>query len=129
MAELPVTPLEVAASEQDALLATKLHVPPGRAGFVARPRLRDQLDEGLARRLMLVCAPAGFGKTALLADWARRSQRPVAWLSLDQGDNEPVRFWRQVAAALERVRAGVGERVAGLLWPPAALVRGGGDRP
>ena len=119
MAELPVTPLEVAASEQDALLATKLHVPPGRAGFVARPRLRDQLDEGLARRLMLVCAPAGFGKTALLADWARRSQRPVAWLSLDQGDNDPARFWRHVTAALDQALPGIAERLVGLLGPPA----------
>src|SRR6266545_6355825 len=115
MAELPVTPLEVAASEQDALLATKLHVPPGRAGFVARPRLRDQLDEGLARRLTLVCAPAGFGKTALLADWARRSQRPVAWLSLDDADNDPARFWRHVAAALDTLRPGVAQQVAALL--------------
>src|SRR6266536_940011 len=119
MAELPVTPLEVAASEQDALLATKLHVPPGRAGFVARPRLRDQLDEGLARRLTLVCAPAGFGKTALLADWARRSQRPVAWLSLDQGDNDPARFWRHVTAALDQALPGIAERLVGLLGPPA----------
>ena len=57
----------VAASERDVLLATKLHVPRPQPGFVARPRLVQALDEGLARRLILVCAPAGFGKTALLA--------------------------------------------------------------
>ena len=63
-------PAGVAAPERDILLATKLHVPRPRPGFVARPRLLEALGEGLARRLILVCAPAGFGKTALLADWA-----------------------------------------------------------
>ena len=57
------------------------------------------------RAATLVCAPAGFGKTSLLADWARSGDRPVAWLSLDPGDNDPVRFWRYVAAALDRAGA------------------------
>jgi LuxR family maltose regulon positive regulatory protein len=81
-----------AAAERDVLLATKLHVPGPRPGSVPRLRLADRLDEGLGRGLVLVCAPAGSGKTALLADWARRAQRPVAWLSLDEGDNDPARF-------------------------------------
>jgi len=81
-----------AASERDALLATKLHVPRPRPDLVPRPRLAERLDEGLASGLMLVCAPAGYGKTVLLADWARRGQQPVAWLSLDDGDNDPARF-------------------------------------
>jgi LuxR family transcriptional regulator, maltose regulon positive regulatory protein len=120
MAESPaVTRSAVAAAEQDVLLATKLHVPGPRPGFVARPRLAGMLDEGLARQLILVCAPAGFGKTALLADWARRGDRPVAWLSLDAGDNDPARFWRHVVAALDRVRPGTGERAGPLLGPPA----------
>ena len=80
---------------------------------------RKRLDEGLARGLILVCAPAGFGKTALLADWARRGKRPVAWLSLDAADNDPARFWRHAVAALDRVRPGIGERVGPLLGPPA----------
>ena len=101
------------------LLATKLHVPHRQPGFVGRPRLMQALDEGLARRLILVCAPAGFGKTALLADWARRGDRPVAWLSLDAGDNDPARFWRHAVAALDRARPGIGERVGALLGPPA----------
>jgi LuxR family transcriptional regulator, maltose regulon positive regulatory protein len=101
--------------ERDALLATKLHIPRPRAGLVARPRLVERLDEGMARELVLVCTPAGFGKTTLLADWVRGGQRPVAWLSLDDGDNDPVRFWRHVAAALDTVRPGVAERVVPLL--------------
>jgi len=101
--------------ERDALLATKLHIPRPRAGLVARPRLVERLDEGMARELVLVCTPAGFGKTTLLADWVRGGQRPVAWLSLDEGDNDPVRFWRHVAAALDTVRPGVAEQVVPLL--------------
>ena len=108
----------VAASERDVLLATKLHVPRPRKGFVARPRLVGALDEGLAGRLILVCAPAGSGKTALVADWARSDERPVAWLSLDAGDDDPARFWRHVVAALDRARPGIGELARPLLGPP-----------
>ena len=90
----------------EGLLATKLHLPRPPTGFVARRRLVDRLDEGLARELTLVCAPAGFGKTSLLADWSQRRERPVGWLSLDAGDNDPVRFWRHVVAALDRGAAG-----------------------
>jgi LuxR family transcriptional regulator, maltose regulon positive regulatory protein len=103
----------------DALLATKLHVPRPQPGFVPRPRLTARLDEGLAHGLILVCAPAGFGKTSLLADWTHRDQRPVAWLSLDAGDNDPARFWRHVVAALGRVRLAAAGRIAPLLGPPA----------
>ena len=105
-------------AERDMLLATKLHPPRPRPGFLARPRLLERLTQGAARELTLVCAPAGFGKTALLADWAHHSPRPVAWLSLDEGDNDPARFWRHVAAALDKVGAGIGERVTALLDPP-----------
>ena len=99
---------------RDRLLATKLHIPRPRPGFLARPRLLDRLTEGTAQELTLVSAPAGFGKTSLLGDWARRSRRPVAWLSLDGGDSDPARFWRYVAAALDRVRPGVRRRVDAL---------------
>jgi LuxR family transcriptional regulator, maltose regulon positive regulatory protein len=112
------TPSE-AASERDVLLATKLHMPRPRPDLVPRPRLAERLDEGLARGLMLVCAPAGYGKTVLLADWARRGPQPVAWLSLDVGDNDPARFWRHGVAALDRSRPGLAERVAPLFGPPA----------
>lgn len=109
----------LAADLPDGLLATKLHVPVSRPGFVIRPRLAGQLEAGLARTLTLVCAPAGFGKTALLADWSQRSGRSLAWVALDNGDSDPVRFWRHVVAALDRVRPGTAQRIGSLLGPPA----------
>jgi LuxR family transcriptional regulator, maltose regulon positive regulatory protein len=122
MAEPPAPP-SPAGLERDALLATKLHLPRPRPGFVPRLRLLERLDQGMVRELVLVCTPAGFGKTTLLADWARGGRRPVAWLSLDEGDNDPARFWRHVAAALDGIRPGVAERVAPLLrgLQPAAF--------
>ena len=112
------TPVQVAKSGPDALLATKLHLPRPRPGFVPRPRLARRLEEGLARGIALVCAPAGYGKTVALADWARRNGRPVAWLSLDVDDNDPVRFWRHVVAAVGAARPEVAERVLPLFGPP-----------
>jgi LuxR family transcriptional regulator, maltose regulon positive regulatory protein len=109
---------EAAVSGHDVLLATKLHLPRPRPGFVPRPRLAGRLDEGLAQGLVLVCAPAGYGKTVALADWARHSGRPVAWLSLDTGDNDPVRFWRHVVAAVGPARPGAAERVLPLFGAP-----------
>lgn len=81
-------------SERDVLLATKLNVP----GLIPRLRLAQRLDEGLGLGLVLACAPAGCGKTALLAEWVRRGRHPVAWLSLDACDDDPARFWRHAVA-------------------------------
>jgi len=95
MAEPPTTtPLTPAPPERDVLLATKLHVPRPRPGLVPRPRLLEQLDKGMASALTLVCAPAGFGKTSVLAEWARRRPPSVSWLSLDHSESDPARFWR-----------------------------------
>jgi LuxR family maltose regulon positive regulatory protein len=123
MAQPPAAISPAAASaERDALLTTKLHLPRTRPGFVVRPRLTERLAGAADGELILVCAPAGFGKTALVADWARRSNLPVAWLSLDEADNDPARFWRHAAVALDAVCPGMAERVLGLLGPspPAA---------
>jgi LuxR family maltose regulon positive regulatory protein len=81
-------------------LATKLYVPAPRRGFVARPRLREKLRHGADAGLTLVSAPAGFGKTALLAEWIATTDgqdRSVAWLSLEAADSEPAAFWGYVA--------------------------------
>jgi LuxR family maltose regulon positive regulatory protein len=93
----------LAAARRDVLLSTKLHAPGARPGFVSRSRLTERLDEALGRGLVLVCAPAGYGKTALLAGWARHRERPVAWLSLDA-----------VARALQLDE---GERLHLAMWP------------
>ena len=110
---------EAGTSERDVLLATKLNVPGLRPDLVPRPRLAQRLDQGRGRGLVLVCAPAGYGKTVLLAEWVRRGRHRVAWLSLDAGDNDPARFWRHMVAALDRVRPGISERMAPLLGPSA----------
>jgi LuxR family maltose regulon positive regulatory protein len=93
------------------LLATKTRPPRPRAGLVARPRLLDALEQGAAPKLILVAAPAGFGKTTLLADWLAASTPSgtgVAWVQLDPNDNDPVRFWSYVVAAIRTVAAEVG---------------------
>ena len=106
------------------LLETKLYVPRSRRGLVPRPRLTERLDRGIASKLMLVSAPAGFGKTTLLTEWlaagpaAPADERAAAWLSLDRGDNDPVSFWTYVIAALRTVAAGVGENALALLHAP-----------
>ncbi len=100
------------------LLATKLHPPPVRADWVARPRLYAALEAG--RRVTVVCAPAGFGKSTLVTAW--RAQSPaapaLAWLSLDDADNDPARFWAYLAAALERAAPGLGQPALALLGAP-----------
>jgi LuxR family maltose regulon positive regulatory protein len=122
MTEPPTSSPDLAAPrERDELLATKVNLPRTRPDRLARSRLSQRLDEGMAQALILVCAPAGFGKTTLLADWATSASCPVAWLSLDEGDNDPARFWRYVVAALDRARGGLGEQLRPLLTAPTPL--------
>jgi LuxR family maltose regulon positive regulatory protein len=103
-----------------AILATKLYIPPSRQRVVLRPRLVERLDEGLAagNRLTLVSAPAGFGKTTLVSEWVAGCGRPVAWLSLDEGDSDPSRFQTYLVAALQTVAPGIGEGLLALLRSP-----------
>ena len=106
------------------LLMTKLFVPPTRPNLVRRQRLTGRLNEGLGRRLTLISAPAGFGKTTLLSEWIQprtngaTSQVAIGWLSLDEGDNDPARFWSHFIAALQSVREGVGATALALLYSP-----------
>jgi len=86
--------------------------------LVSRPRLLDLLNAGLRRPLTLLSAPAGFGKTALLIDWIESLERPVAWLSLDQNESKPRRFWTYVIAALRTVAPAVGEPALAALLSP-----------
>ena len=85
------------------ILATKLYIPPRRPGIVLRPRLVERLNEGVSSgcKLTLVSAPAGFGKTTLVSEWVAGCGGPIAWLSLDDGDNDPTRFLTYLVAALQ----------------------------
>ena len=106
------------------LLETKLYVPRPRRDLVPRPRLSQRLDRGTTSKLMLISAPAGFGKTTLLTEWLAAGpaepagERLTAWLSLDQADNDPASFWTYVIAALQTVAPGVGESALTLLQAP-----------
>jgi LuxR family maltose regulon positive regulatory protein len=104
------------------LLETKFHVPRGRRGLVARPRLSERLSRGVESVLTLVSAPAGFGKTTLLTEWlaAVPADGPsTAWLSLDQRDNDPALYWSYVVATLRRATApGVGASALSILQSP-----------
>jgi LuxR family maltose regulon positive regulatory protein len=93
------------------VLATKLYIPPPPPQAVQRPRLRERLTAGLHRKLTLIAAPAGFGKTTLVSAWVAGCARPVAWLSLDAADSDPARFLTYLVAALRGVAADIGEGV------------------
>lgn len=101
------------------LVVTKLYIPPTRPNLVARPRLLAQLDEGLraGKRLALLSAPAGFGKTTLITEWVCAAAREIAWLSLDEGDNDPLRFLAYLIAALQQADGRIGRSVQSLLQP------------
>jgi LuxR family transcriptional regulator, maltose regulon positive regulatory protein len=102
------------------LLLTKLYVPPPRLNIVLRPRLIERLNAGLTAgsRLTLISAPAGFGKTTLVSEWVAGCSRPVAWLSLDEGDKDPARFLTYFVAALQTIAADIGVGILNVLQSP-----------
>src|SRR5258708_6954638 len=97
------------------LLSTRLHVPRSPAQLVPRARLIERLRQGLSQSLILLCAPAGFGKTTLLAEFLAQCRVPAAWLSLAEEDNDPRRFLRAVLAALQTGDPSPGASVGALL--------------
>jgi LuxR family maltose regulon positive regulatory protein len=114
------------------VLTTKLYIPLSRSKVVLRPHLIDRLGEGLcqnhdlSRKLTLISAPAGFGKTTLVTEWLRQCDLPAAWLSLDEGDNDLTRFMTYLVAALRMIYEHLGDTVLGMLQspqqPPAELI-------
>ena len=100
------------------LLKTKLYVPPLRPEWVFRPRLVERFKVGLQSKLILVSAPAGFGKTTVVSEGLRSSEIPVGWVSLDEDDNDPTRFWSYLISALQTVWADMGKSALGLLQSP-----------
>jgi len=93
------------------ILATKLYIPAPRPNIVLRPRLIKQMNEGLHRKLTIISASAGFGKTTLVSDWVSRCKRRVAWLSLDEEDNDPARFLAYLITALQTIIPNIGAEV------------------
>jgi LuxR family maltose regulon positive regulatory protein len=102
----------------DQLLTTKLYTPQLSIDLVPRPRLYKRLDEGLMGKLTLVSAPAGFGKTTLVTGWLSESDQPVAWLSLDQGDNDSVRLWTYLIAAIQTIHQEIGVEARQIVSAP-----------
>ena len=103
------------------LLTTKLFTPPPGSNLVSRVRLIEQLNVGLSCKLTLISAPAGFGKTTLVSTWAEQLRRPVAWLSLDEGDNDLARFLTYFLAALQTIGSNIGEGVMGAIQSPGEV--------
>jgi LuxR family maltose regulon positive regulatory protein len=106
------------------ILATKLYIPQTRPKIVFRPRLIERLNEGLHRKMTLIAAPAGFGKTTLISEWTISCEQNFAWLSLDEGDNDLIHFLSYLIAALQTIAvrqpsmANVGEGVLNALRSP-----------
>ena len=97
------------------ILATKIYIPKPRPGSVLRPRLIDRLNAGLRGKLTLVSAPAGFGKTTVVTEWMTAVDCPVAWLSLDEDDSNPVRFLRYIIATLQTIAPEIGTSILNVL--------------
>jgi LuxR family transcriptional regulator, maltose regulon positive regulatory protein len=96
----------------EALLTTKFYVPRAHPNLVPRPRLGELLTEGMSRKLTLISAPAGFGKTTLLSEWRMMylgSEYPLAWVSLEEADNDPARYLSYLIAALQTIEPDIGE--------------------
>jgi LuxR family maltose regulon positive regulatory protein len=100
------------------LLTTKLYMPPIRPELVPRPHLLERLNEGLHRKLILISAPAGFGKTTLISAWIKDSGIPAAWISLDESDNDPARFLAYLVAALRTIQPDIGKGALSALQAP-----------
>jgi len=100
------------------LLTTKFFFPPVRPDLVLRQRLVDKLSAGLANKLTLVCAPAGFGKTTLLSQGLHKLGVPVTWLTLDRSDNEETQFWRYLITALGKLWPDIGKAQLKLIEVP-----------
>jgi LuxR family transcriptional regulator, maltose regulon positive regulatory protein len=106
---------------RDLLMLTKLCIPPVHRHIISRVSLLERLNEGMDRKLTIISASAGFGKTILLSEWATCSPWIVAWISLDRSDNDPTRFWEYLITALRKVQPALGEHVIMLLRTPQAI--------
>lgn len=101
-----------------AILSTKLYIPKTRRQHVIRPRLLDRLNGGLQDKLLLVSAPAGCGKTTLVSEWLTTIDYRVAWLSLDEKDSDPIRYWMHFIAAIQKILPDIGQDLLNVLQSP-----------
>jgi LuxR family maltose regulon positive regulatory protein len=100
------------------MLLTKLHIPPAGNNVVHRSELFEKLNSGLGKKLILVSAPAGYGKTTLISDWISQNKIPAAWLSLDNGDNDPAVFFSYVISGIQTIDKKFGQSALRLLNSP-----------
>jgi len=100
------------------MLLTKLHIPPAGNNIVHRSELFEKLNTGLNRKLILISALARFGKTTVLSDWIGQNKFPVAWFSLDNGDNDPVDFLSYIISGIQSIHTTFGQGALKLLNSP-----------
>jgi LuxR family maltose regulon positive regulatory protein len=100
------------------MLLTKLHIPPAGNNIVHRSVLHEKLNTGLSRKLILISAPAGFGKTTVVSDWIDQNKIPAAWFSLDNGDNDPVDFLSYIISGIQSIHPEFGQSALKLLNSP-----------
>lgn len=101
------------------MLLTKLHIPPASQNIVHRQELYEKLNIGLTRKLILISAPAGFGKTTIVSDWIEQNKIPSAWYSIDKADNDPVEFLNYVIAGIQSIHSTFGQSIITLLNSPS----------
>jgi len=100
------------------MLLTKLHIPSTSEDIVHRAGLFERLNDGLNRKLILISAPAGFGKTTIISDWIHNRRIPTAWFSLDKGDNDPAVFFSYTISGIQNIRKEFGQSALELLKSP-----------
>jgi len=100
------------------MLLTKLHVPTSSVNLVHRTHLFDKLNKGLECKLILISAPAGFGKTTVICDWINQQKTSAAWYALDKGDNDPVKFLNYIISGIRLIHEGFGKGALELLKSP-----------
>jgi LuxR family maltose regulon positive regulatory protein len=103
------------------IISTKLYIPPPPSNLIPRSRLIDKLDQGLNKKLSIISAPAGFGKTTLLSEFVSKCKMPVAWYSMDETDDDIVQFLTYLVAALQTIDQGIGVGVSNMLSSPQSI--------